>query len=65
MSELSVVPIYEGMPHMTEAIEFYEACGFEISGLFPVTRDVRTGRIVELDCIMVRADSVRWPLCVS
>jgi FkbM family methyltransferase len=53
-SELSLVPIYEGMPRMPEALGAYEAAGFEIAGLFPVSWDRATCRLVEVDCVMVR-----------
>ena len=29
--------------------------GFEIAGLYPVSRQTRTGRVLEYDCVMVRA----------
>jgi FkbM family methyltransferase len=53
-SEVSVVEIYAGMPPMAEALETYEAAGFEITGLFPVSREAETGRVLEFDCVMVR-----------
>jgi FkbM family methyltransferase len=51
-SEVSFIPIYEGMPHWTESITAYESAGFEMVGMFPVTWDA--GRIIECDCLMVR-----------
>ena len=56
-SEVALLLIYEGMPRMPEAIATYEAAGFEISGLFPVTRE-RDGRVIEYDCAMVRASEL-------
>jgi FkbM family methyltransferase len=53
-SEVSVVEIYAGMPPMAEAVEVYERAGFEITGLFPVSREAETGRVLEFDCVMVR-----------
>jgi FkbM family methyltransferase len=55
-SEVALLLIYEQMPRMPEAVAAYEAAGFEISGLFPVTRE-RDGRVIEFDCVMVRADA--------
>ena len=52
-SELSVTPIYKGMPHLTESISFFEAAGFELAGLYPVNRDQSTLRVIEYDCLMV------------
>jgi hypothetical protein len=43
---------------MSESIATYEGSGFEISGMYPVTREESTGRVVEFDCVMVRADAV-------
>lgn len=53
-SELSLIPIYEGMRGFTESLTEFHSRGFEITGLFPVTRDVRTLRVIECDCIMIR-----------
>ena len=52
-SEVSVIPIYDGMPHWTDSISLYEEAGFGVVGLFPVTRDA--GQVVEFDCLMARA----------
>ena len=53
-SEVAVVEIYAGMPRMPEALAVYEVAGFEITGLFPVSREARTGRVLEFDCVMAR-----------
>lgn len=57
-SEVALMQIYEGMPRMDEAIRAYEADGFEITGMYPVTREESTGRVLEFDCVMVRADAL-------
>ncbi len=54
-SEVALLQLYEGMPRMPDALAVYEAAGLEITGLFPVSRDVRTGRVLEFDCVMVRS----------
>lgn len=54
-SEVSLISIYEGMPHWTESISLYEKAGFGVVGMFPVVRD--SGRIIEYDCLLVRAGS--------
>ena len=64
-SELSYVPLYEGMPHHLEQVGAYEAEGFAVSGIFPVTRDVPTLRVVESDLVMVRPDAVPAPADVT
>ena len=54
-SELAFVPMYEGMPRACEALAAYEQAGFEVSAIYPVRREYRTARVIECDCIMVRA----------
>jgi hypothetical protein len=53
-SEVALLTIYEGMPRMPEAVAAYEAAGFEITGLFPITRE-DDGRVIEYDCVLVRS----------
>jgi FkbM family methyltransferase len=57
-SEVSQVPLYDGMPHMTEQLATYEAAGFGLTGMFPVIVDRPTMRVIEFDAIMVRVDAV-------
>ena len=57
-SEVSCVPIYDAMPRLPEQIATYEAEGFEITGMFPVTRHRATLRVIEFDVTMVRAEAV-------
>lgn len=57
-SEVAVLRIYEGMPRLTEAIETYERAGFEITGMFPVTREETTGRVLEFDCVLARSGAL-------
>ena len=54
-SEVAAIPLYSETPRMAESIARYEAAGFELTGLFPVSRDEATGRVIEFDCVMVRA----------
>jgi FkbM family methyltransferase len=58
-SEVSCVPIYDHMPRLPQQIAAYEAEGFEITGMFPVTRHRATLRVIEFDVTMVRAEAVR------
>jgi FkbM family methyltransferase len=57
-SEVSVQAIYEGVPNYTDAIAELNALGFELSGLFPVTLD-RKLRLIEMNCVMIRAEAPR------
>jgi FkbM family methyltransferase len=58
-SELALMRIYEGMPRLPEALGTYEAAGFEVTGLYPVSRQSRTARVLEFDCVMVRPAALR------
>jgi FkbM family methyltransferase len=57
-SEVACVPIYDGMPRLPDQIAAYESAGFEITGMFPVTRHRASLRVIEFDVTMVRADAV-------
>lgn len=54
-AEVSLIPIYQAMPHWTESLLAFERAGFGVVAMFPVTRDRLTGRVVEFDCCLVRA----------
>lgn len=56
-SEVAVLALYEGSPLMRESLDVYEAAGFGITGMYPVTREA-SGRVVEFDCVMVRPDKL-------
>ncbi|MEV0634747.1 FkbM family methyltransferase [Streptomyces sp. NPDC050619] len=56
-SEVAVLRLYEGSPAMNEAIATYEKSGFGITGMYPVTREAATGRVVEFDCVLMRAEA--------
>ncbi len=53
-SEVSVMPLYDGTPPMTEQLAVYEAAGFELTGMFPVITEKKTMRVIEFDAMMVR-----------
>jgi FkbM family methyltransferase len=57
-SEISCVPLYDGMPRMPESVATYESAGFEVTGIFPVSRDNERLRVIELDVIMIRVDAL-------
>jgi len=46
-SELSVLPVYEGMPNYIESLSTYRNAGFEITGMFPVSHDSATLVVIE------------------
>jgi hypothetical protein len=55
---VSCLPIYDGMPRMTEQLDTYEAAGFAISAMFPVSPHRETLRAIEFDVVMIRPDAV-------
>ena len=52
--ELAVKPLYEGVPSFPEALAEVASSGFELTGIFPVLRDLDGLRVVEFDSIFVR-----------
>jgi hypothetical protein len=53
-SEISAIPIYEGMHDFAESISCYQKLGFSMVELFPVTYDHDDLRVIEYDCVMSR-----------
>lgn len=51
-SEASVIGIYKGMPGYMDTIRYLGDCGFDITGLYPVSRDSSL-RLIEFDCVMI------------
>lgn len=51
-SELSIRPIYDGMPTYIESIEALGKLGFAVSGIFPVKHD-SNGAMIEMDCVLI------------
>ena len=57
-SEVSFLPIYQGMPAFDEAIASLKELGFDVIGMFPVSRD-SLGRVQEFDCLCVNRNLPR------
>lgn len=57
-SEVSVEPIYVGMPHYLDAIRCYEGYGFRLVGLTEASRHPSRNTIMEMNCFMMRLDKV-------
>jgi FkbM family methyltransferase len=53
-SEISVIPLYNGMRPYTESLSDYGQLGFVLVDLFVVNR-TKTGSVLEYDCLMQRA----------
>lgn len=52
-TEISVKPLYDRMTSFDAAMARMTSLGFELTGLFPVTRDLEL-RVVEFDCVVRR-----------
>jgi FkbM family methyltransferase len=50
-SEVSVMPIYQVMPDWLDALALYRSLGYEVTGMYPVSRDNKK-IVVEFDCIL-------------
>ncbi|MBV1930058.1 MAG: FkbM family methyltransferase [Gammaproteobacteria bacterium] len=51
-SEISITPIYSGMPHYLDSLKLYEAAGFSITGMYPISRK-HDMTVIEMDCMML------------
>lgn len=49
-TEISFLPIYQGMSTFAETLSFLTESGFDVLGMFPVSRD-DAGRVREFDCL--------------
>lgn len=63
-SEVSITPLYNDMPHYTQALEHYESLGFSLMNLYIVNR-VQHGSISEYDCVMARLDRFDRPVAAA
>lgn len=53
LSEVSLIPIYDGMPNYLEALSKYQDRGFSISGIYPLSKNEDDLSIIEMDCVLV------------
>jgi FkbM family methyltransferase len=63
-TEASVIAIYRNMPDYKKTIGLLNECGFELTGLYPVSRD-ECLRVIELDCVMLNRQAARDLLRMS
>lgn len=52
LSEISFLPIYEGMPDYHQVLKEFEINGFAVTGLFPVTRNNNLS-LIEMDGTLI------------
>ena len=55
LSEISLIPIYSGMPHYLDALGKYEEYGFSVTGLYPVSREKKSLSVIEMDCVLINS----------
>jgi len=56
--ELSLIPLYEGMPSIEDALGVFRGAGFDVTGFFPVAVENATARLLEVDCVMIRSQAL-------
>ena len=57
LTEVPVNHIYDGMPNVVEVFSKMEKLGFQLSGIFPISRDLAGLRMIEGNCMFVRTDA--------
>ena len=53
-SEISFVPVYDGMPSFVDSLKCFTEKGFKVSGIYPVSRSKDKLYLVESDAILVK-----------
>lgn len=56
-TEISFLPIYQGMPSFHESLSLLDDIGFDVLGMFPISRD-DAGRVREFDCLCLNRSCV-------
>ncbi len=51
-AEMAVQKIYQDMPDYMQSLQLYRDKGFEVTGMYPVSRDRETQILIEFDCVM-------------
>lgn len=57
-SELSLLPVYDGMPRGYDVLEDFHARNYFVSGMYPVNRDDSLA-VIEYDCVLVKKQDVQ------
>jgi FkbM family methyltransferase len=58
LTELSFLPIYQGVPGYATSLAELEGRGFRVSGFYPAARD-EAGRAIEMDCLLISWEARR------
>jgi FkbM family methyltransferase len=59
ITELAARSTYANMPSLPEALIELGRFGFEVTGMFPVARELDHLRVIEFDCVMCRKPATR------
>lgn len=54
-TELAFKKLYDGIPDYLETLNFLQAKGFNVSGIFTITRDQKTLELVESDAVLINS----------
>ena len=54
-AEISLKAIYDNAPRYLDALAEFERLGFEITGMYTVSRDKLSLAVVEYDCVLIRS----------
>ena len=55
-TEISCKGIYKDTPSVTQRLDELFSIGFNIVGIFPISRDKNTTEILEFDCLLIRGE---------
>lgn len=55
-SEIANIPLYQGVPDLLTVLGTYLKQGFELTGLFPESRNMEDLRVIEFNALMVQKD---------
>jgi FkbM family methyltransferase len=58
-SEVSFIPIYQGMPTCLEALNEFQSRGFDVADFMPVLRASDDVLMMEMDCMFARNPEIR------
>jgi FkbM family methyltransferase len=57
-SELSLIPVYDGMDQAYDLLREFHKSNFYISGMYPINRD-ESMAVIEYDCILVKREQTK------
>ena len=60
LTEVAVLPIYDGVPTMDAHLAELADAGWALAGLHPVSFERETLRVIELDAVLVRGPAATW-----